>query len=173
MQYLRVARIVNSIGLDGEVKIFSTTSFKEIRYKKGNKLYILVDNDYIPVTVKSFRIKDAKFDAISFKEFTSVEQVENLKNHDIFCMKDESILLKNEFYYDDLKDLKVYDEDKKEVGITIEIEEFPANLTLKIKTIEGKISFVPFNDFFIKNVDLENKAITIHVIEGLLWDLLF
>ena len=91
-------------------------------------------------------------------------------------MKDESILLKNEFYYDDLKDLKVYDEDKKEVGITIEIEEFPANLTLKIKTIEGKISFVPFNDFFIKNVDLdelfnidlENKTITIHVIEGLL-----
>ena len=88
-------------------------------------------------------------------------------------MKDESILLKNEFYYDDLKDLKVYDEDKKEVGITIEIEEFPANLTLKIKTIEGKISFVPFNDFFIKIIDLENKTITIHVIEGLLWDLLF
>ena len=100
MQYLRVARIVNSIGLNGEIKIFSTTSFKEIRYKKGNKLYILVDNNYIPVTVKSFRIKDAKFDAISFKEFTSVEQVENLKNHDIFCLKDESILLKNEFYYD-------------------------------------------------------------------------
>ena len=69
MQYLRVARIVNSIGLNGEIKIFSTTSFKEIRYKKGNKLYILVDNNYIPVTVKSFRIKDAKFDAISFKEF--------------------------------------------------------------------------------------------------------
>ena len=45
MQYLRVARIVNSIGLNGEIKIFSTTSFKEIRYKKGNKLYILVDNE--------------------------------------------------------------------------------------------------------------------------------
>lgn len=168
MEYLRVARIVNSIGLNGEIKIFSTTTFKEIRYKKGNKLFIKIDNEYIPVTVKSYRIKDSKFDCITFNEFSSIEQVENLKNHDIFCIKDESILLENEFYYDDLKNLKVIDENKKEVGITIEIEEFPANLTLKIKTNEGKISFVPFNDFFIKNIDLTNKTVTIHVIEGLI-----
>ncbi len=168
MEYLRVARIVNAIGLNGELKIFSTTSFKKVRYKKGNKLLILIDNEYVPVTVKSFRIKDSKFDAITFKEFTTLEQVENLKNHDIFCIKDESILYENEYYYDDLKDLKVFDENQKEVGISIEIEEFPANLTLKIKTNEGKFAFVPFNDFFIKNIDIKEKSITIHVIEGLL-----
>lgn len=173
MEYLRVARIVNTIGLNGELKIFSTTSFKEIRYKKGNKLFIKINDNYKEVTVKSFRIKDSKFDSISFEEFTSLNDVENLKNLDIFCIKDNSILYENEYYYNDLKNLKVYDENQKEVGISIDIEEFPANLTLKIKTLENNFSYIPFNDFFIKNIDLENKTITIHVIEGLLWDLLY
>ena len=35
---------------------------------------------------------------------------------------------------------------------------------------KGKTSLVPFVDEFIKEVDIKNKKIIIHVIEGLLWE---
>ena len=41
-------------------------------------------------------------------------------------------------------------------------------ITLKIsKNLSKTHFFVPFNDFFVKKVDLENKEIIIHLIEGL------
>lgn len=168
MEYLRVARIVKPIGLQGEMKIFSTTSFPEIRYKKGNKLYILINEEYKEVTVKEHHIKDSKFDSIKFNEFNDLTSVESLKNKDIFVIKDDDVLDKNTYYYKDLKGLKVLDENKKDIGNIDDIEEFPAQITLKIKLNNDKFSYVPFNDFFIKEVNIKDKYIIIHVIEGLL-----
>ena len=41
-KYLKVGQILKTQGLKGEVRVFSTTSFKDIRYKKGNELFILL-----------------------------------------------------------------------------------------------------------------------------------
>lgn len=171
MEYLRVARIVKPIGLNGELKIFSTTTFPEIRYKKGNCLYILINGEYKKVTVKEHRIKDSKFDCIKFEELNDLTSVENLNNLDIFAIKDESILDDKTYYFNDLKNLNVYDENKKEIGITSDIEEFPAQITFKIKGLNDKFFYVPFNDFFVKEINIKESYIVIHVIEGLLWNL--
>jgi len=170
MEYLRVARIVKPLGLHGEMKIYSTTSFPEVRYKKGNSLFLLIDNDYKEITVKSHRILDSKFDAISFDEFNCIKEIANFSNLDLFVIKDESILNKDEYFYSDLIGLKIFNENKKELGYCIEIEEFPAQITLKIQG-STKIFYVPFNEFFIKKVDLHKKEIIIHEIEGLIWNL--
>ena len=49
-----------------------------------------------------------------------------------------------------------------------EVEEFPAQITLRVKSLKGKDFFVPFIEAFIKNVDVESKKIIIHFMEGML-----
>lgn len=166
-KYLRVGRIAKAVGLSGEVKVFSTTSFKSIRYKKGNKLFLLIDGDYQVVTVKSYKNKDANFDTIGFEEYTTVEQSDALKNIDIYCLKDTKNLAKDQYFFSDLEGCKVIGENNEDVGIVTSVEEFPAQITLKV-TNKDKVVFVPFIKQFILDVDIKNKIIIIKIIEGLL-----
>ena len=48
------------------------------------------------------------------------------------------------------------------------MEEYASYQTLRIKREGAKDFFVPFVKAFIKKVDIDNKKIIIHVIEGLL-----
>ena len=40
MEYLNLGNIVDSFGIDGTVKIYSTTSFGEKRYMTGSKVFL-------------------------------------------------------------------------------------------------------------------------------------
>lgn len=173
-KYLKVGKILKAQGLNGEVRVFSTTSFKDIRYKKGNKLFINKNGEMIEFVVSSFYSKGENLDVISFKNFDSIEKISPFIGCEIFAIKDNKILFENEFFYDDLIGLNVYDEDDNKIGLVASIEEFPSQITLKISLSNKKFAFIPFNDFFIKSVDLDNKKMTIHLIEGLIeWNLLY
>lgn len=168
-KYLKVGQILKTQGLKGEVRVFSTTSFKDIRYKKGNELFILLkDGTYKKVIVNSFYTKGENLDVISFKSYDSIELIEPFVGLELCALKDENILFDDEYFYEDLKWCKVYDEENNELGEVASVEEFPAQETLKILGKNKKFFFIPFNDFFVKDVDVKNKEIIIHVIEGLI-----
>lgn len=167
MEYLSVGKIVNTVGLKGEVKIYVTSSFSSLRFKKDSILYYLKDKEYLPLVVESSYKKDSNFYVVKFKEINSESAGFLFKNIEILAIKDNDILDKNQYFYSDLVSLNVITEDNKPLGKVIKVEEFPAQITLKI-LYNQKHYFVPFNDFFIRNVDLDNHTITIHYIEGLL-----
>ncbi|MBM9832520.1 ribosome maturation factor RimM, partial [Enterococcus faecalis] len=45
MNYFNVGKIVNTQGLQGELRVLSVTDFAEDRFKKGSKLSIFNDKD--------------------------------------------------------------------------------------------------------------------------------
>ena len=153
--YLKVGTILKPRGLNGEVKVFSTTSFKNIRYKKGNELFVEIEKDnLLPVHVKKYSAKEGNIDVLQFEEYLNV--------------KDEKVLKTNEYFFSDLEGLRVLDESKNELGIVSKVEEFPSQITLRVTDKNKKTFFVPFNDFFIKEINISNNYIIINVIEGLL-----
>lgn len=168
--YLKLGTIVKQVGLKGELKIFSTTSFAKERFKKGNKVFILKNDQYEEFTVKTFRILNSDFIVVSFEEMPNIESTNDLIKCELFALKDENILSKNQFYYVDLIGCKLVSQNNEDIGEVVGIEEFPAQTTLSCVN-NGKKYFVPFIDQFILKVDIENKLITVNVIEGLLWSL--
>lgn len=168
-KYLLTAKTLKTIGLKGEIKIYSYTTFPDLRYKKGSVLYYKKDEKYLPLEVLSSSFKGGEFYQIKFKNIDSIEEAQNYLSLDLYSLKDESILFENEFFYDDLLGLEVFNEENVKIGTIKSIEEFPAQITLNVqKTLQKSTFFVPFNDFFVKKIDLENKKIVIHIIEGLL-----
>ena len=167
-KYLLTAKSIKTIGLKGDLKFFSLTSFEDIRYKKGSIIYLKNNEEYTPYEIEKASFKGGNIFQIKFKNINSIEEAEKLINKEFYAIKDESILFENEFYYDDLLLSDVFDEDNNHLGRIISIEEFPAQITLKIQKTSQKSTFlVPFNDFFVRNVDIKNKKLTIHLIEGL------
>lgn len=168
-EYLVVAKILKPHGLRGQFRVYSYTSFASKRYKKGSKLFLGLDNEIKEVTIASAIHKEKNFYILELEEFKTVEEVNPLQGKELLSLKDETLLKKDEYFYSDLVGCAVFDEEKNNVGTVESVEDFTSQITLKISKNATKGQyFVPFNDFFVKEIDIKNKAITIHVIEGLI-----
>ena len=55
MDFIEIGKIVNTHGLKGELKIESWSSFDDIRYEKGNIVYLNIHDEYVPFTVATYR----------------------------------------------------------------------------------------------------------------------
>lgn len=165
--YLTVAKIIDSFSLDGSLKVISSSSNKELRYKKGNKLFLKKNEDVLEVTVSSYR-KSGNLDILHFEEIDTIDKASLYKGYEIVVEKNQDDLNEGYYFYSDLRDCEVINEGKI-LGKVIEVEEFPAQVTLRAKTKEGKQFFIPFIKQFIKAVDIKNKKIEINYMEGMIW----
>ena len=169
-EFVSLGIIKESFGLDGCAKIISTTTQGKKRYQIGNKLFLLNENDDSTkeVTVKSYR-SNGGIDFVSFLEINSKEEIDALKGYKVVIEKDNNDLEKGQYFYSDLEKCKVIDQADKVIGKVLRVEEFPAQITLRVKGTNGKQFFVPFIKDFIINVDIEKLTIKVNVIEGMLW----
>lgn len=171
MEYLSLGKIIDSFGIDGTIKIYSTTQFGEKRYKAGSKVFLFnpQGKTRAEYTVISYR-HSGFFDFVKLEGINNPETVKEMKGYEVHVIKDNKDLDKDSYFYSDLRGCKVIDESKKVLGNVKEVEEFPAQVTLRVKRDNKPDFFVPFIKEFIKEVDIDEKTITIHVLEGMLWE---
>jgi len=168
MDYLIVGKIVNTHALQGEVKIMSSSDFKEDRFKKGNSLYIDFNGDQIEVKIASHRIHKGA-DLIKFSGLNSINDVEKYKGCDILVdYEDLGELEENEFYYYEIIGCQVDTVDGETIGTVKEIIETGANDVWVIERKGSKDALIPYIEEVVKSVDVENKLITVQLLEGLL-----
>ena len=169
MEYLSLGKIVDSFGIDGTVKIYSTTSFGDKRYKPGSKVFFVnpLNGERKEVEVVKYR-HSGFFDFVKFVEFDNPEIIKEFKGFEVQVIKDNKDLEEGSYFYSDLRGCKVVDEQNNELGIVKEVEEFPAQVTLRVERNGKQDFFVPFIKEFIKDVEIDDKIIKIKVIEGLL-----
>ena len=110
------------------------------------------------------------FDFIYLKEISSIEVAEKYIGYRVYINKEDATLDDDMYFFCDLEGCKVLDnETDEELGIVESVEEFPAQLTLSVKSNKtDKIFYVPFVEAFVVDVDIESKKIYINVIKGLI-----
>ncbi len=169
MAYIRIGRIINTHGIKGELKIASESDFDEIRYQKGNTVWLHIDGKYEPFEVASFRMHKG-FPLVSFKGLADINAVEQYKGMPVYIdEKDRQELPEGEYYRDQLTGLQAVDEEGQAIGEVIAVEEtMGAQNNLRIRSSEGTEFLVPNVPAFVRKVDLAAGIIVIRRIEGLL-----
>lgn len=168
--WFNVGKIVNTHGIKGEVRVISKTDFPDERYKPGNTLYLFLKGSNEPkkVTVSSHRIHK-QFDLLAFEEASSLSDAESFKDAIIKVPEgDLGKLGENEFYFHEIIGCTVYSEDGTTIGKVKEILTPGANDVWVISRNEGKDALIPYIEPVVKEIDIEDKTIKIHVMEGLL-----
>ncbi|KRE51760.1 ribosome maturation factor RimM [Paenibacillus sp. Soil724D2] len=163
-----VGRIVNSHGIRGELKVVPETDFPE-RFDKGNAL-IIVDsqNKQTPVTVQTSRLHKNMF-ILQFDQFSNINEVEKFKGSLLKIeAKDQQPLEEGEYYYHEIIGCKVVTEEGKELGLVSEVLTPGANDVWVVSLPKGKQLLLPVIDDVILDVDIANKTIRIHLMEGLM-----
>jgi 16S rRNA processing protein RimM len=172
MEWFNVGRIVNTHGIRGELRILSSTDFEDVRFTPGSKLAAFKKYYKKPtwVTVESVR-RHKNFILLTFEGYNNMNLVEPFKEGLLKVSKDqleEDELAENEFYYFEIIGCEVFSEDGENIGTVTEILETGANDVWEVKTANGKKHYIPYIEDIVKEIDVEEKKITIHVMEGLL-----
>ncbi len=164
MEYIKVGNIVNTFGLKGELKVKSLTEFAEIRFKKGQQLYIEKDHEFEIVIVKNMRWHK-EFLLVLFEGLEDINLVEKYKGCDIYISKEDVHALPvGQYYYFELQGCNVY-ENNKCIGTVTSVEDGYQTL-LRINIGEKEV-LIPYVEAFIQNVDVAQKRIDINSIQGL------
>lgn len=163
---IEIGKIINTHGIKGELKIISSTDFEEERFAVGKRVNIQFGKDLIPMEVASFRRHKGCL-LVAFKDLLNINFVEKYKGC-VISVDSEGLqeLDEDEVYFYQLVDCKVIDEEHNELGSVVEIIETSAHDILRIRNDEGKEVLIPYVDAFIVDVDVDEKMITVHLIEG-------
>ncbi|MBC2329827.1 ribosome maturation factor RimM [Listeria swaminathanii] len=165
-----VGKIVNTHGLIGEIRVIATTDFPEERFQVGNTVYLFEKNSKKPekLIIRSHR-KHKNFDLLMFEGFTGIHQVERMKEG-VLKIKEaqQTDLEDNEFYFHEIIGCTVVTTDGEELGEITEILTPGANDVWVVKGADKKEKLIPYIADVVKEINTNDKKITIEVMEGLL-----
>lgn len=168
MNYFKVGKIVNTQGLQGELRVLSVTDFADERFKKGSQLSIFSEQDehLLDVEVASHR-KQKNFDIVKFKGLYHINDVEKYKGTVLKVAETNlSELAEDEFYYHEIIGLDVY-EDEVLIGKISDILQPGANDVWVVKRKGKKDLLLPYIQPVVLNVDVEGKRVDVSLMEGL------
>ena len=163
---LEVGQIVNTFGIKGMVKVNPFTDDIR-RFDKLDKVYIEKNK-----SKKEYKIEEVKYHKnmvlIKFEGIDKIEQAEELRNSYLTVSRDSvEELEEGRYYIVDLLGLDVYTDEQVLLGTLDDIFNTGSNDIYVVKNKEGKQILLPAIEDVIKQVDLENKKIIVHLLPGL------
>ena len=166
-KYLEVGQIVNTFGIKGQVKVVPFTDDIK-RFDELKQIYIQKNNSLEP-----FEIEEVKYHKnmvlLKLKGIDTMEQAERLRNYYIkIDRKDAKKLPEGTYFIADLIGLEVYTDENKLLGILEDIYNTGSSDIYVVKDELGKQILLPAIKDVVKTIDLENKKIIVHIIEGLI-----
>lgn len=163
-----IGKVINTHGIKGEVKVKQITDFVE-RFAVDSVVY-LIDKEEKLVTLEIASVRTQKdYLLIQFTGYDSIDQVEVFKGH-LLKIKQEQLtpLKEHEFYFHEIIGCTVSDIDGNEIGKVDSILTPGANDVWVVKNDQQKEFLIPYIKDVVKEVDVDNKQITIEPMEGLL-----
>ena len=166
-QFLRVGVISSTHGLRGEVKVYPTTDDPE-RFLDLDEVILDTGREH-----KILEIEGVKFFKnqviLKFKGYDNINDIEKYLKKDLLVDREHAVELgENENFIADLIDMEVVTDEGKVLGTLTDVIETGANDVYAVKTPEGKEILLPAIRDCIRDVNVDEKRMTVHVMEGLL-----
>ena len=163
---LEIGQIVNSYGIKGFLKVVPYTD-DITRYSNLKEIYIEKNKKF-----EKMEIEEVKYHKnlvlLKLKGIDDINETLKYKNCYIkIDRKDAVDLPENSYFIVDLIDIEVYTEEDKYLGKIIDIFPTGSNDVYVVKDELGKQILLPAIREVIKKVDIENKKMIVHLLEGM------
>jgi len=165
-----VGKIVNTHGIRGELKIMPQTDFPEERFRKGSQLLIERPGQrgVVPVTVEAARPHKQMY-IVKLAGFDNINDVLSFKNSLLRVSEKDLVELgEGEYYFYEIIGCTVVTDEGRTLGKISEILRPGANDVWVVERPQGKPVYIPYIDDVVLDVDVAQKRVTVHVLEGLI-----
>ena len=165
-QLLQVGVISSPHGVRGEVKVFPTTDDVK-RFKKLKKVILDTGKEQLPLEIEGVKFFK-QFVILKFRGIDNINDIEKYKGKRLLVDREHAVKLKkDEYFIADMIGMDVFTEDGELFGALKDVMETGANDVYIIEMSDGKEVLVPAIKQCILDVDIENRKIVIHLLEGL------
>lgn len=165
-EYFEIGQIVNTSGLKGVIKVKPFTD-DITKFNNLKTIYISIKKE-----LKEFKIEQVRFSKnmvfLKLEGIDTIEEAEDYRNLYLKVKRDKDEELEEGSYYIvDIIGCKVLTDEQKELGKVDDVFSTGSNDVYVVKDEVGKQILLPAIKEVIKNIDIENKTITVHLLEGL------
>ena len=162
----QVGVITSTHGIKGEVKVFPTTDNVK-RFKKNMEIILDTGKENIQLTVESVKFFK-QFVILKFKGIDNINDIEKYKTKSLYVTRANAVRLrKDEYFIADLLAVDVWEDNGEKLGVLKDVIETGANDVYVITLEDGKELLIPAIKECILDVDVENRKMTVHVMDGL------
>lgn len=169
MDKIVIGKIVNVVGLKGEVKVYSYAEEPD-RFERLEKIFLGTEEKNTEYAVTKVRYKGDMV-ILTLDGVTDRNAAEALKG--LMALMDEADLEElpeGVYYIKDLIGMKVVSDSGVELGTLKDINTNTAQRVYEVARPGKPDILIPGVDEFILDTDMDNRVITVKVIEGLYED---
>ena len=121
----------------------------------------------IQLTVESVKFFK-QFVILKFKGIDNINDIEKYKTKSLYVTRANAVRLrKDEYFIADLLGVDVWEDNGEKLGVLKDVIETGANDVYVITLEDGKELLIPAIKECILDVDIENRKMTVHVMDGL------
>ena len=166
-EFLEIGQIVNTFGIKGMVKVKPFTD-DITRFGNLKKVYVEIKQNRSQYEIQEIKYhKDMVL--IKFKGIDKIEEAELLRNAYLKVNREEEPKLEEGTYYIvDLLGLEVYSDEEEPLGKIDDIFNNGSSDIYVVKNELGKQILIPAISDVIKEINLEEKKIVVHILKGLI-----
>jgi len=162
-----IGYILKPQGLKGEVKVESVSPYLE-RFNRLDRVFIQLKEKKQAYSIEKVRISD-RFVFIKFAEINSRNDAEFLRNAEVLVEEKDLIQpAQDEYFVHDLIGCQVISENDEVIGVLSDVIQMSSNDVYLVRDSEGIEILIPAIKEVVKRVNVKQKQIIIHVLEGLL-----
>ena len=166
-EYFEVGQIVNTFGINGQVKVKPFTDDLE-RFEELKSVLVEKGKELIEMQIEEVKYQQTVV-LLKLKGIEDMNMAEKLKGCYLKIKREDARKLPNDTYFiADLIGLNVYTEDGILLGKVDDIYNNKSNDIYVIKDELGKQILLPAIKDVIKHIDIENEKITVHLLNGLI-----
>ena len=166
-QRLQVGIITASHGLKGEVKVYPTTD-DPARFRRLKQ--VILDSGKETRTLEIEGVKFFKqLVILKFKGLDDINDVEKYRKKSLYVTRENAVKLKkDEYFIADLIGMKVSTDEGEELGTLSDVMQTGANDVYVISMTDGEEVLIPAIRDCIRDVDVEQGQMCVHLLPGLL-----
>lgn len=165
MEKIKIAKIVNAVGLKGEVKVYNYSDDRE-RFEKLEEVIVSGKTESVR------KILGVRYQGnmviLKLEGVSDRNAAEALKEYDVYITEDDlRELPEDTFYVRDLIGMKVIDDGEYgEIGTLRDVIQNTSQDIYAVRTEAGKDVLIPAVKDFIREVDMEKRVIRTTLIPG-------
>lgn len=162
MEKIKIGKIVNAVGLKGEVKVYNYSDSEEV-YARTPEIYA---GDKL-LQVQNVRMQKNMV-ILKLSGIDDRNAAEAAKGTELFITEaDLPELPEGQFYIRDLIGMEVEEQGGSFHGVVTDVLQNTAQDIFEVKRDDGKTVLIPKVDAFVQKIDGKERLITVTLIEGL------
>lgn len=165
-EYFEIGQIVNTFGIKGFVKVNPFTDDMH-RFEELKSVLVIKNKESIEMHIEEVKLHKNVV-LIKFKGIEDINMAEKYKGCYIKIKREDARKLpKDTYFIADLIGIKVYDDNGNLLGKVDDIYNNKVHDVYVIKDDLGKQILLPSTKEVIKQIDIDNDRIIVHLLDGL------